>query len=171
MAEAEKQQRQADALAAERENQSQEIQNLDQQIEKTQVRIDVLQEEHGSNLESESELNRLKLLKKNYKSDLEKKKKELADLEKRLKDKEKIQAKVDREKKKLNEMERERNTIEERLNSTKRLDELEDDEERIKRLNEEDQAIIDDVYASEFDKEAAKERIAARNEDLLRLKA
>ena len=68
-------------------------------------------------------------------------------------------------------MERERNTIEERLNSTKRLDELEDDEERIKRLNEEDQAIIDDVYASEFDKEAAKERIAARNEDLLRLKA
>ena len=68
-------------------------------------------------------------------------------------------------------MERERNTIEERLNSTKRLDELEDDEGRLKRLNEEDQAIIDDVYASEFDKEAARERIAARDEDLLRLKA
>ena len=50
-------------------------------------------------------------------------------------------------------MEIERNTIEERLNSTKRLDELEDDEGRLKRLNEEDQAIIDDVYASEFDKE------------------
>ena len=70
-------------------------------------------------LESESELNRLKLLKKNYKSDLEKKKKELAALEKKSKDKEKIQEKVDREKKKLAEMERERNTIEERLNSTK----------------------------------------------------
>ena len=68
-------------------------------------------------------------------------------------------------------MERERNTIEERLNSTKRLDELEDDEGRLKRLNEEDQAIIDDVYASEFDKEAARERMAARDEDLLRLKA
>ena len=68
-------------------------------------------------------------------------------------------------------MERERNTIEERLNSTKRLDELEDDEGRLKRLNEEDQAIIDDVYASEFDKEAARERIAARDEDLLQLKA
>ena len=68
-------------------------------------------------------------------------------------------------------MERERNTIEERLNSTKRLDELEDDEVRLKRLNEEDQAIIDDVYASEFDKEAARERIAARDEDLLWLKA
>ena len=67
-------------------------------------------------------------------------------------------------------MERERNTIEERLNSTKRLDELEDDEDRLKRLNEEDQAIIDDVYASEFDKEAARERMSARDEDILRLK-
>ena len=150
LTEAEKQQRQADALAEERGKQSQEIRNLGKQIERTQARIDVLQEEHGSNLESETELNRLKLLKKNYKSDLEKKKKELDALEKQAKDKEKIQAKVDREKKKLYEIERERNTIEERLNSTKRLDELEDDEGRLKRLNEEDQAIIDDVYASEF---------------------
>ena len=68
-------------------------------------------------------------------------------------------------------MERERNTIEERLNSTKRLDELEDDENRLKRLNEEDQAVIDDVNAFEFDKEAARERIAARNEELSRLHA
>ena len=171
LAEAEKQQRQADALAEERGKQTQEIQNLGQQIERTQARIDVLQEEHGSNIESETELNRLKLLKKNYKNDLEKKKKELDALEKQAKDKEKLQAKVNREKKKLYEMERERNTIEERLNSTKRLDELEDDEGPLKRLNEEDQAIIDDVYALEFDKEAARERMAARDEDLLRLKA
>ena len=68
-------------------------------------------------------------------------------------------------------MERERNTIEERLNSTKRLDELEDDEVRLKRLNEEDQAIIDDIYASDLDKDAARERMTARDEDLLRLKA
>ena len=66
-------------------------------------------------------------------------------------------------------MERERNAIEERLNSTKRLDELEDDEGRLKRLNEEDQAIIDDTFASDFDKEAARERMVARDEDLLRL--
>ena len=171
LAEAENQQRQAEALAAERLNQSQEIHNLGQQIERTQVRIDALQEEQGNNLESEAELNRLKQLKKNYKTDLEKKKKELAGLEKQAKDNEKIQAKVDREKKKLYEIERERNTIEERLNSTKLLDELEDDEARLKRLNEEDQAVINDVNASEFDKDAARERIAARDEDLLRLKA
>ena len=64
LTETEKQQRQAEALASERANQSQEIQNVGQQIEKTQARIDALQEEHGSNLESETELNRLKLLKK-----------------------------------------------------------------------------------------------------------
>ena len=171
LAEAEKQQRQAAALAAERGKQSQEIQNLKQQIERTQASIDYLQEDQGSNLESETELNRLKQLKKNYKTDLEKKKKELAGLEKQAKDNEKIQAKVDREKKKLYEIERERNTIEERLNSTKLLDELQDDEARLKRLNEEDQAVVDDVNASEFDKDAARERIAARDEDLLRLKA
>ena len=62
--EAEKQQRQAETLASEREAQSQDIQNLGQQIERTQARIDDLQKEHGSNLESETELNRLKQLKK-----------------------------------------------------------------------------------------------------------
>ena len=78
MAEAEKQQRQAETLAAERENHAQEMQTLGQQIERTQARIDALQEEHGSNLESESELNRLKRLKKNYKGDLHKKEKRIS---------------------------------------------------------------------------------------------
>ena len=66
-------------------------------------------------------------------------------------------------------MERKRNIIEERLYSTKRSDELEDDEVRLKRLNEEGQAIIDDINTSEFDKEAARERMADRNDEILRL--
>jgi len=41
-----------------------EMENLKRQTEKTQARIDALQEEHGSNFESETELQRLKLLKK-----------------------------------------------------------------------------------------------------------
>ena len=88
----------------------------------------------------------------------------MAELEKQAKNKEKLQAKVDREKKKLTEIERERNAIEERLNSTKRLDELDEYESLLRRLNEEDQAIIDDVNALEFDKEAANDRMAAGNE-------
>ena len=101
-------------------------------------------------------------------ADLEKAKKELAALGKQTKDTEKIKAKVSIGKKRLAEIEREKNTIEERINT---LGDLEDDEVRLKKLNEEDQAIIDDIYASEFDKEAAMERMAARDEDLLRLKS
>ena len=48
LAETEKQERLAESLAEERGNISQEIQNLGQQIERSQARIDVLQEEHGS---------------------------------------------------------------------------------------------------------------------------
>ena len=164
--EAEKQLREAEKIAAEREKEEQEMQDLERKIERTQGNIGAIQEEHGSNLESEAELRRLKQLKKNHQTELENKKKELSELEKQAKNKDKLQEKVDRERKKLYGIEREKNTIEERLNETKRFDELNDDEARLKRLNEEDQAVIDDVYASEFDKEAAREKISARNEEL-----
>ena len=75
LVEAENQERQALALAAEKEQEEQDIENLRQQVERTQARINGLQEEQGSNLESEAELNRLKQLKKNYQKDLDSKKK------------------------------------------------------------------------------------------------
>ena len=74
LAEAENQKRLANALAAEKEKEEQEVENLRQQVERTQARIDGLQEEQGSNLESEAELKRLKQLKKNYQKDLDSKK-------------------------------------------------------------------------------------------------
>ena len=132
LAEAEKQQRQAETLAAEREKEAQEKQDLERKIERTQANIDAIQEEHGSNLESESELRRLKQLKKSHQTELENKKKELAELEKQAKNKEKLQEKVGREKK-LTEMERERNAIEKRLNCTKCFDELNEDESHLRR--------------------------------------
>ena len=64
LAEAENQEKLANELAAEKEKEEQEVENLRQQVERTQTRIDSLQEEHGSNLESETEINRLKQLKK-----------------------------------------------------------------------------------------------------------
>ena len=63
-AEAEEQQRQAEALSAEREKQAQDVQTLSRQIEITQENIDSIQERQGTNLESETQINRLKLLKK-----------------------------------------------------------------------------------------------------------
>ena len=90
LAEAENQERQANALAAEKEKEEQEVENLRQQVERTQARIDGLQEEQGSNLESEAELNRLKQLKKNYQKDLDSKKKKRPRLKKKQKTKKKL---------------------------------------------------------------------------------
>ena len=75
LAEVEKQERQANALTTEKEKEGQEVENVRQQVERTHARIDALQEEHGSNIESEAEINRLKQLKKNYQKDLDSKKK------------------------------------------------------------------------------------------------
>ena len=60
--------------------------------------------------------------------------------------------------------------LEKRLNSTRCFDVLKEQESNLFRLNEEDQAIINDDDAAEMDKEAAQARIAARNEELARLK-
>ena len=54
--EAENQQREAEAIAAEREKELREMENLKQQTERVPAWIDALKEEHGSNLESEAEL-------------------------------------------------------------------------------------------------------------------
>jgi len=93
--EAEKQLKQAAALAAQREREE-KIKELQQKKERTQAQIDALQTEHGTSLEIETKTRRLNLLKKNYRTDFENAKKELAALEKQPKNKEKAQAKVDR---------------------------------------------------------------------------
>jgi len=90
-----------------------EMENLKKQKEKTQARIDALQEEHGSNLEREAELRRLKMLKKNHQTEYENKTKEVAALEKEAKNKQKAEEKVSRERAKLDEMVKKRNLIEE----------------------------------------------------------
>ena len=85
--EAEKQFMEAQKIVAEREKEAQEIQDLEGKIERTNASIDAIQQEQGTNLESEAELRRLKLLKKNHQTELENKKKELAVLEKQAKKK------------------------------------------------------------------------------------
>ena len=166
LAEAEEQERQGNAIAAEKEKKKQEIEVLRQKFEQTQARIDAIEGENGSNIESEAELNRLKLLRKNYQKDLDSAKKRLASLEKVAK---KNKAQVDRERTKLAQIEKERNEIEERLNNTKALDELKERENDLKRQNEEDQAIVQDENTTPSEREAAEARVADRNEELARL--
>jgi len=168
LAEADKQQ-EAEKIAAERDKELQEMENLKQQTERAQARIDALQEEHGSNIESEAELRRLKQLKKNHQTEYENKKKEVAALEKQVKSNQKVQEKVQKERAKLDEIVKKRNLIEERLNTTKPLDDLNEREAELRQQNSEDQAIIDAMDTSTSEKEAARDRIEERIEEIARL--
>ena len=69
--EAEKQLIDAEKLASEREKAAQEVQNLRNRIERNQAQIDAHTQEHGTTIESESELRRLQQLKKNLQHDFE----------------------------------------------------------------------------------------------------
>ena len=60
----EEQQIQHEALVDEKEKKEQEVQNLSLQLEILQTQINSFQDEHGSFLENQSEVNRLDLLKK-----------------------------------------------------------------------------------------------------------
>ena len=148
--EAEKQLRDAEKLASEREKAAQEVQNLRNRIERNQAQIEKIQEEQGTNVESESELRRLQQLKKNYQKDFENAKKEVAALEKQAKTKAKEQTMVDQLRASLAAKESERNTMEARLNDTRTLDELKEQEAELQRQNEEDQAVIDNEDAFTF---------------------
>ena len=62
--EAEKQRKEDEKLASEREKADQEVQNLRNKNERVQAQIDAHTQEHGTTIESESELRRLLQLKK-----------------------------------------------------------------------------------------------------------
>jgi len=68
------------------------MQDLRQKTEKIQAQIDAIEDEQGSNVESEAELRRLIQLKKNLQTDFEETKTEVAALEKQAKNKQKAQA-------------------------------------------------------------------------------
>ena len=122
MVEAERQKRESEDLVQEKNEEEQEIIKIFDKINKNDERIRIIQEQHGSSLEIQSEIERLKMLNKNYQNEIKEKNKKLSSLEKQTKKKVEVQRKVDRERARLAELERERNLIEERLNSTKALD-------------------------------------------------
>ena len=92
--EAERQLREVEKITAERGKEQQESENLKQEINKTFKRIRDLEEQQGSNLENEAELQRLKMLKKNYETDLENKKRQIAALQKLAKNREKAEKRL-----------------------------------------------------------------------------
>jgi len=138
------------------------VMSLNERLNKEKAKIDQLKDLP----EYEEEIKRKKQLTKNLEKDLKdaiKERKERETKLKKLGDQHEKNARLEAS---IAEEIKKRNAMEERLNSTKSLDDLKEQESELQRQNEEDQAIIRDENASPSYKEAARERVAERNEEL-----
>ena len=146
------------------------VRNLTRRIEQTQARREELETGHGSTLEQQKEIDRLKQLERNLSADLQNEKVELKQLQKRqdktLKEARKSVGKL---KKEIYAAAKERNELELGLNRTKPLNDLDERYETLRRENEADRRIVDDDNATSNDKQAATERIIEREEEMERL--
>ena len=122
-----------------------------------------MEEGPGSIEEHRAEIDRLKTVESNLKTDLENLTKEVAALEKQRKTK---QANVAKLKAQIATKTKERNKLQAGLDSTKALDEL---KQKAAELNEhitEDLRIVEDENISPSERKAARERLAVRNKEL-----
>ena len=146
------------------------MRNLTRRIEQTQARREELETEHGSTLEQQNEIDRLKQLERNLKTDLQNERVELKQLQKRqdktLKETRQCVGKLKQE---IYAAAKERDELELGLNKTKPLNELDERYETLKRKNEADRKIVDDDNATSSDKQTATERIIEREEEMERL--
>jgi len=106
---------------------------------------------------------------KNFKKDLKTKQKENEQLQKKYEESQKKTQRIGQLQESILQEEQTRDSLERRFNSNRSFDALKEQESYLLRQNEEDQAIIDYDDAAELDKEAAEERVAARNEELAHL--
>ena len=136
-----------------------ETRTLNERMNREQAIIAQLKDDPESD---KAEIKKKEQLVENLKEELKTKQKERVDLKKKLE-------KIGQLDSSISEEERERNAMEEGLNSTKTFDALKEQEIHLLRLNEEDQAIIQDELEPSFNKEAAEERVAARNEEIARV--
>ena len=146
------------------------MQNLQRRLEQTQAKRADLEKEPYLTRSQQNEIDRLKQLERNLKTDLENEKVELKQLQTR---KDKILAPVkqalDKAKSALSAKTKQRDTTELGLNRTKPLNELEEQYETLKRENEENRKVLDNDNASADDKQAATEHITEREGEMERL--
>ena len=146
------------------------VRNLTRRIEQTQARREELETEHGSTLEQQNEIDRLKQLERNLSADLQNERVELKQLQKRQdKTLKETRQRVGKLKQEIYAAAKERDELELGLNRTKPLNELDERYETLRRENEADRRIVDDDNATSSDKQAATERIIEREEEMERL--
>ena len=134
LAEEEKQLKEKKQQSSLEQKTKENVQNLRNRIEQTKAKREALEEEHGSSLEQQNKIDRLKQLEKNLKVDL---KNEEIELKKRQKKRDtqlkKVKQNIGKLKIDIYTKTKERNEIEVGLNRTKPLDELADDYEKLER--------------------------------------
>ena len=146
------------------------VRNLTKRIEQTRAKREGLETEHGSTLEQQNEIDRLKQLERNLSADLQNERVELKQLQKRQdKTVKGARQRVGKLRQELYAITKERDEIELGLNRTKPLNELEERYETLRRENEADRRIVDDDNATSSDKQTATERIIEREEEMERL--
>jgi len=156
---------QACAFEAKEAKEKEEL-SLKRRLKAEQEKLQQLKDDPDND---KKELERKDVLIKNLKKDLKTIQKENAQLQKNYEDSQKKTQKIGELDTSILQEEQARDSLEKRLNSTRSFDVLKEKESNLLRQNEKDQAIINDDDAAEMDKEAAKEKIAARNEELARL--
>ena len=146
------------------------VRNLTKRIEQTQARKEELETEHDSTLEQQNEIDRLKQLERNLKTDLQNERVELEQLQKRQdKTLKETRQRIGKLRQEMYATAIERDEFELGLNRTKTLNELDERYETLKRENEADRKIVDDDNAASSDKQAATVRIIEREEEMERL--
>ena len=146
------------------------VRNLTKRIEQTKAKREGLETEHGSTLEQQNEIDRLKQLERNLSTDLQNERVELKQLQKRQsKTLKETRQSVGKLKQEIYAAAKERDELELRLKRTKPLNELDERYETLRRENEADRKIVDDDNATSSDKQAATERIIEREEEMERL--
>ena len=150
-------------LLSQHQQATNEATNLNNRLERTRARITVLEEGPGSIEEHRAEIDRLKTVESNLKTDLENLTKEAAALEKQRKTQ---QANVAKLKAQIATKTKERNKLQAGLDSTKPLDELKQQADELNQHITEDLRIVEDENTSPSEREAARERLAERNEEL-----
>ena len=146
------------------------VRNLTKRIEQTKAKREGLETEHGSTLEQQNEIDRLKQLERNLSTDLQNERVELKQLQKRQsKTLKETRQSIGKLKQEIYAAAKEREELELGLNRTKPLNELDERYETLRRENEADRRIVDDDNATSNDKQAATERIIEREEEMERL--
>ena len=157
---------------AERQQQEvQERQRLETQLEQINQRIDNMENEGGTMMERQMELDRLRRESAKLERDIEAAKAKTKQFAQIAKQKDKAEREVARLKRQYDDRKKKRDATEAGLNRTKPLDTLEVEEETFKRKIEEDQQILNDENVSSEERNAAYERYAVNVNELARLES